>query len=134
MTIRIILIVLAILYTLSPYDFIPDFLVGWGWLDDLVILGLLWRYLKGRSKRPFTFRGPYQRAARPTEGKAFKDPYTILGIGKDATKEEIKQAYRKLANKYHPDKVTHLGEEFQKLSEKRFIEIQEAYRILEKKK
>jgi DnaJ like chaperone protein len=133
MTIRTILIILAVLYTLSPYDFIPDFLAGWGWLDDLVILGLLWRYLRGRPKRPFTFKGPYQRATRPTEGKAVKDPYTILGIGKDATKEEIKRAYRKLANKYHPDKVSHLGEEFQKLSEKRFIEIQEAYRILEKK-
>jgi hypothetical protein len=133
MTTRIILIVLAVLYTLSPYDFIPDFLAGWGWLDDLVILGLLWRYLRGRSKRPFTFRGPYQSAARSTEGMAGKDPYTILGIGKDATEEEIKRAYRKLANKYHPDKVNHLGEEFQKLSEKRFIEIQEAYRILKKK-
>jgi len=133
MTIRIALIALAVLYALSPYDFVPDFLAGWGWLDDLVILGLLWRDLRGRAQKQFTFRGPYQRAAGPTERDAVKDPYTILGIGKGATEEEIKKAYRKLANKYHPDKVNHLGEEYQKLSEKRFIEIQEAYRILKKK-
>ena len=134
MTIRTLLIILAILYTISPYDFIPDFLAGFGWLDDLVILGLLWRYLRGRSKGPFTFRGPYQHAARPPERGAIKDPYTILGIEKNATEAAIKQAYRKLANKYHPDKVNHLGKEFQKLAKERFIEIQEAYQILGKKR
>ena len=32
-----------------------------------------------------------------------KDPYSVLGVGKDATDEEIKNAYRELARKYHPD-------------------------------
>lgn len=125
---------MAVLYTISPYDFIPDFLAGFGWLDDLVILGLLWRYLRGRSKGPFTFRDPYQHATRPVERGAFKDPYTILGIEKNATEATIKQAYRKLAKKYHPDKVNHLGKEFQELAKERFIEIQEAYGILGKKR
>ena len=34
----ILLIILAVLYILSPYDILPDLLIGWGWLDDIVIL------------------------------------------------------------------------------------------------
>jgi DnaJ-class molecular chaperone len=54
----------------------------------------------------------------------------VLGVGRNATSEQIKQAYRQLANQYHPDKVIHLGEEFRELAEKRFKEIQEAYQKL----
>lgn len=134
MTLRTILIILAVLYTLSPYDILPDFLVGWGWLDDLVILGLLWRYLRGRSGQPFNFRGPFKQPPGNDGRRASQDPYAILGVGRNASVDEIKQAYRKLANQYHPDKVSHLGEEFQKLAEERFKEIQEAYRSLGKKR
>ncbi len=56
---------------------------------------------------------------------AQKDYYSILGVAKTATPEEIKKAYRKLAVKYHPDK--NQGE---KASEEKFKEINEAYDIL----
>ena len=59
-----------------------------------------------------------------------KDPYKVLNISRNASSEEIKKAYRQLANKYHPDKVLHLGEEFRKLAEKHFKEVEEAYREL----
>jgi DnaJ like chaperone protein len=62
-----------------------------------------------------------------------KDPYTVLNIHRNATQEEIKKAYKQLANKYHPDKVLHLGDEFKKMAEERFKEIQQAYRELTSK-
>ncbi len=58
------------------------------------------------------------------------DPYSILGVRPDASLDEVKKAYRELANKYHPDKVNHLGEEFKTMAEKRFKEIQAAYETL----
>jgi len=55
-----------------------------------------------------------------------KDYYEILGISKDASTEEIKSAYRKLALKYHPDRNPSNKEE----AEKKFKEINEAYEVL----
>jgi len=51
-----------------------------------------------------------------------KDPYTILGINKNASPEEIKKAYRKLAHQHHPDKKGG--------NEVKFKEINEAYQTL----
>lgn len=59
---------------------------------------------------------------------AFKDYYKILGVSKNATDEEIKKAYKKLAFKYHPDKNP--GD---KKAEEQFKEISEAYAVLSDK-
>lgn len=53
--------------------------------------------------------------------------YEVLGVSPTADVQEVKSAYRKLAMKYHPDKVAHLGEEFKELAHKKFLEIQKAY-------
>src|SRR6266576_1719576 len=55
----------------------------------------------------------------------FKDYYSTLGVAKTATDKEIKQAYRKLARKHHPD--VNPGD---KAAESRFKEINEAYEVL----
>jgi curved DNA-binding protein len=55
----------------------------------------------------------------------FKDYYAILGIGKTATSEDIKQAFRKLARKYHPDVNPN-----NKQAEANFKEVNEAYEVL----
>jgi curved DNA-binding protein len=57
----------------------------------------------------------------------YKDYYSILGVAKNVTAEEIKKAYRKLALKYHPDK--NKGD---KQAEKKFQEISEAHEVLGK--
>src|SRR5437667_876552 len=55
----------------------------------------------------------------------FKDYYSTLGVAKTATEKEIKQAYRKLARKHHPD--VNPGD---KSAESKFKEINEAYEVL----
>jgi hypothetical protein len=141
--IKYLLLFLALLYALMPYDIIPDFAIGWGWIDDLIVLWLLWRFFNAWRKRQPGYRNYYNRQfsekeqagpdSQAAESRGPQDPYIVLQVEKDASPEEIKQAYRKLASKYHPDKIQHLGEEFRKLAEKRFKEIEEAYRELTSK-
>ena len=152
---KIILTILALLYIICPYDLLPDFIVGWGWLDDLVVFWLMWRNFYSSKKKPSTFgyseqqsRQTYSQTSNQTFNQSSdqsynqeqkqetssstekKNPYNVLNVNKNASQEEIKKAYRKLANQYHPDKVAHLGKEFQNLAEERFKEIQEAYQTL----
>lgn len=57
--------------------------------------------------------------------------YKILEIDSTATVAQIKSAYRKMAKKYHPDKVGHLGEEHRKGAEEKFRQVQKAYETLQ---
>lgn len=61
---------------------------------------------------------------------ANKDLYGILGVDRNASEEEIKKAYKKLAIKYHPDRHTNDSENDKKIAEEKFKEISEAYSIL----
>lgn len=136
---RIVVSILALLYTFLPWDFLPDFLVGWGWLDDILILYLLWHYFfRGRrvqpgsnGSRPENQQNAYSTADASERGPNIpKTPHEILDVPPGASQEEIKAAFKQLANKYHPDKVAHLGDEFKVLAEEKFKEIQEAYQQL----
>ncbi len=140
--------ILIILYVLSPVDLLPESLLGlWGWIDDFVLVVLYWQYLRrnGNPAGGFQYRRQHT-ADRPggekgnnsrdqktgyryrSDRRSAEDPYAVLGVSRQSHPDEIKSAYRELAAKYHPDKVQHLGEEFQKLAEARFKEIEKAYR------
>ncbi len=58
-------------------------------------------------------------------GRGFKDYYKILGVGEKASQKEIKDAYRKLARKHHPDANPN-----NRQAEERFKEVSEAYEVL----
>jgi len=60
--------------------------------------------------------------------------YKIMGVSKNASIENIKKAYRKLATEHHPDKVSYLGEDFRKNAEEKFQKINEAYELIKKEK
>jgi DnaJ like chaperone protein len=60
--------------------------------------------------------------------------YKILEITTAASEEEVKKAYRRMAMKYHPDKVHHLGVEFQKDAQEKFKKINEAYETIKKER
>ena len=59
-------------------------------------------------------------------------PYRLLEIDPSASGQEVKKAYRKMANKYHPDKVSHLGKEMQDLAKEKFIAVNDAYQQIKK--
>ena len=60
--------------------------------------------------------------------------YTVLEISPSATDDEVRSAYRRMAMKYHPDRVATLGPEVQKAAEEKFKKIQEAYAAIKKQR
>jgi DnaJ like chaperone protein len=61
-------------------------------------------------------------------------PYKVLGLKRSASEDEIKHAFHLLVNQYHPDKVAHLGAEFMKIANEKFVAIKEAYDEIKKEK
>ncbi len=60
--------------------------------------------------------------------------YKILEIESTSSDDDLKKAYRRMAMKYHPDKVSHLGEDFKKVAHEKFRKVQEAYDQVKKER
>jgi DnaJ like chaperone protein len=74
-------------------------------------------------RRPFID----SQGADPAESHSLQNPYAVLGVEPGSSTQDIQKAYRELAGKYHPDKVSHLGHEFIDLATRKFTAIQAAY-------
>jgi len=71
-----------------------------------------------------------ERSSRSEQTEDRPDPFTVLGVARTATFEEIKQAYRTKMREYHPDKVASLGAELRELAERKAKQINEAFEAL----
>ena len=60
--------------------------------------------------------------------------YKILEIDKSVSNDDIKKAYRRMANKYHPDKVSYLGEDIRKAAGEKFRKVKDAYDKIKKER
>ena len=129
-------------YIASPYDLVPDMIPVFGQTDDIFLLFLLIFLLFRLKDQGKTFKGSKKygkfkpNKSRPwavSAGRGRPNPYDVLNLPPDATPDEIRRAYREISQKYHPDKVSHLGAEFRDIAEKKFNDIQMAYEVLRKK-
>lgn len=83
----------------------------------------------GITKPDFdSLKAPYFKNSDPNWA------YTALEILPTATNDELKKAYRRMAMKYHPDKVQELGEDVKKSATEKFRSINEAYEVIKKER
>lgn len=73
-----------------------------------------------------------QQQAATTSQSMAERYYAVLGLEPGADMEMVKKAYRKLSMQYHPDKVSHLGDEFKAVAEEKMKEINQAYDYFKK--
>jgi DnaJ like chaperone protein len=138
------ILAMGILYVISFIDMVPDVVPLFGQLDDVAVaLAIIWFFT---AWLPKNLHRVYWRKPQPNErpkgeasGRRLEaerrqerlfDPFKVLNIERGASPEEIKRAYREMLSKYHPDKVNHLGEDFQRLAHGKAVEIMKAYEML----
>ena len=120
------------------------YLFGVGYADGVVdrvelnTLNTIARYLGISQKDFFSINAMFggqgsQGGARNSSSTiGVGQSYKILEIESSVTDSEVKKAYRKMAKKYHPDKVAALGPDFQKAAKEKFQKVQQAYEEVKK--
>jgi len=140
-------IVGALSYFVLPLDAVPDFIPGVGFADDLAVLAsalttilahvraehrdrarelLEWEWLRNAGGAPN--RDDQPPDSPPSSHVPAAERYAvILGVAPDSDPATIRAHYLELVKKYHPDRVQHLGPEFQQMAEQKLKDINEAY-------
>lgn len=93
-------------------------------------LGINYLDFHSMKERHFAAGGRYGGGRQTSTTSYQSDPYAVLGIQTSATDDEVKKAYRRLAMKYHPDKVEGMSEEVKHNAEEQFKKINEAYETI----
>jgi uncharacterized membrane protein YkvA (DUF1232 family) len=128
----------ALGYFILPFDAMPDLLPGVGFTDDLGVLATalftLAAHLKPqhreRAREILNWKWEQQAPGEGRTGTGSSRPVSpaeILGVPDNADPAAIRKAYRDQVKKYHPDRVQHLGTEFQDMAEERLKAINAAY-------
>ena len=107
-------------------------------LYSLMFIGTYWLVRRLRAHVASSSTGPYSQTTHDADesaetGRATPlDPWEVLELDPGASSEEIQAAYKAQLLKYHPDRVSHLGDEFQQLAHRKTLAIRQAYTILKK--
>ncbi len=92
----------------------------------LAMKGFAWN--AGPRAGDWAHAGAYsQQGYRPAPRSSGPDPYTVLGVPRDADERTIKRAYRKLISEYHPDRMGNMPEDLRRRAEQRAGEINAAW-------
>lgn len=101
--------------------------------DELRVLRTIAGYLRINPHDLESLLASYRMQGGETRFD-ISDAYKVLETDPSASDDEVKKAYRKMAAKYHPDKVNTLGEEFRKAAEEKFKGVQKAYDAIKKER
>ena len=94
--------------------------------DEIKVINTIGRYLNINDSDFVSIKAMFV--------KDTQSAYKILEIKKSVTDSEVKKAYRKMASKYHPDKVNHLGDDLKHLAEEKFKAMNDAYQSIKKER
>ena len=98
-------------------------------LLGMIVVWIVTRTIPALIERVVAVAGqPSQQRAPRSAGR--REALATLGLEQGASAQEVRRAYKRLSQKYHPDRVAHLGPEIVELSEEKFKQISAAYDAL----
>ena len=101
-----------------------------GWLFDSMYRRPTIHFTFHRDSDDFTGYQKQERDWQPYVDVTLQEAYRTLDVSETATDEEVRQAYRQLALRYHPDRVASQGEAAREAAQKKFREVTEARDII----
>lgn len=117
------------LYISGGRGFLFGFLLGW-LIDSMYRRPVIHFTFRRTTDDDFSGYQKQEKTWQPYVDVTLQEAYRTLGISETATDEEVRQAYRKMALRYHPDRVETQGEAARQEAEKKFREITEARDII----